>query len=326
MEGPAEPWWRTHRPRLAGDEPVVLGCHAMQTKLIAASLVVCLLSAGAVLTAGRPQAAPAPVATAPAPAALTTAPDQQFTANGVTLRYREAGTGDAVVLIHGYSAALESMLGVAKALPQTHRMVALDVRGFGRSSKFAEPARFGQQMVDDVIRLMDHLQIPRAHVIGHSMGALIAANVAARYPGRVSTATLVAGPFYADAATFSKESAQWIADLEGGAGLANFMKWLFPAMKPEMAGMVNAQAMKGNDLGSLVGVMKSLPAMAVNGLPTGGNKALLVAGTGDPLHPLSVAFAKQSPGARLVEIPGGDHVGVITNAAAVAAMREHLQH
>lgn len=298
----------------------------MRITPIPAAVIVCLLSASAVLTAGRPpQAAPAQVATAPAPAALATAPDQQFTAEGVTLRYREAGTGDAVVLIHGYSAALESMLGVAKALPQTHRMVAFDVRGFGRSSKFAEPARFGQQMVDDVIRLMDHLKIPRAHVIGHSMGALIAANVAARYPDRVTTATLVAGPFYADAATFSKESASWIADLEGGAGLANFMKWLFPAMKPEMAGMVNAQAMKGNDLGSLVGVMKSLPAMAVNGLPKGGNKALLVAGTGDPLHPLSVAFAKQSPGARLVEVPGGDHVGVLTNAAAVPAMRAHLQ-
>ncbi|MDP3718630.1 MAG: alpha/beta hydrolase [Acidobacteriota bacterium] len=298
----------------------------MRITPLPAAVIVCLLSASAVLTAGRPpQAAPAQVATAPAPAALATAPDQQFTAEGVTLRYREAGSGDAVVLIHGYSAALESMLGVAKALPQTHRMVALDVRGFGRSSKFAEPARFGQQMVDDVIRLMDHLRVPRAHVIGHSMGALIAANVAARYPDRVSTATLVAGPFYADAATFSKESAQWIADLEGGAGLANFMKWLFPAMKPEMAGMVNAQAMKGNDLGSLVGVMKSLPAMAVNGLPKGGNKALLVAGTGDPLHPLSVTFAKQSPGARLIEVPGGDHVGVITNAAAITAMRAHLQ-
>lgn len=299
----------------------------MRIKPITAALVACLLSASVALTAGRPpQAAPAQVATAPAPAALVTAPDQQFTADGVTLRFRETGSGDAVVLIHGYSAALESMMGIAKTLPQTHRMVALDMRGFGRSSKFAEPARFGQPMVDDVIRLMDHLKIPRAHLVGHSMGALIAANVAARYPDRVITAVLVAGPFYADAATFSKESASWIADLEGGAGLANFMKWLFPAMKPEMAGMVSAQTMKSNDLGSLIAVLKSLPGIAVNGLSKGGAKALLVAGTGDPLHPLSVAFAKQSPGARLVEIPNGDHVGVLTNATAVTAMREHLQH
>jgi pimeloyl-ACP methyl ester carboxylesterase len=304
----------------------VLGSSAMRIKPITAVLVACLLSASVVIAGRPPQAAPAQVATAPASAALALAPDQQFTADGVTLRYRETGSGDAVVLIHGYSAALESMLGVARALPQTHRMVALDVRGFGRSTKFAEPARFGQLMVDDVIRLMDHLRIPRAHVVGHSMGALIAANVAARYPGRVISASLVAGPFYADAAAFSKESAPWIADLESGGGLANFMKWLFPAMKPEMAGMVNAQAMKGNDLGSLIGVMKSLPAMAVNGLPTGGSKALLIAGTGDPLHPLSVAFARQSPGAQLVEVPNADHVGVITNATAVAAMRAHLQH
>jgi pimeloyl-ACP methyl ester carboxylesterase len=64
---------------------------------------------------------------------------------------------------------------------------------FGRSSKFGDADKFGQKMVDDVVQLMDHLNIQRAHLVGHSMGALIAANVASRYPNRVSTAALVAG-------------------------------------------------------------------------------------------------------------------------------------
>ena len=260
-------------------------------------------------------------ATAPA---LLSAADQQFTADGVTLRYRDAGTGDPIILIHGYSATLESMAGIARALPQEHRMIALDVRGFGRSTKFAEPSRFGQLMVDDVVRLMDHLKIARAHLIGHSMGALIAANVAARYPDRVSSAALVAGPFYADEATFRKETARWITDLEAGKGLTNFMLWLFPAFKPEMAAGFSAQVMKANDPGSLIAVMRSLPELTIAGLPKSGDRVLLVAGTGDPLFPLSGAFVKQSRGARIVEIAGADHMNVITNAQAVTAMRELL--
>lgn len=264
------------------------------------------------------------VAPATAKPALLAAADQELTAGDVTLRYRDVGTGNPVVLIHGYSASLESMSGIAQALPE-HRLIALDVRGFGRSSKFAEPERFGRLMVDDVVRLMDHLKIARAHVLGHSMGALIAANVAARYPDRVSGAALVAGPFYADAAAFTAATSRWVADLESGKGLSNFMLWLFPTWKPEMAGMLNAQVLKVNDVGSLIAVMRSLPTLAIGGLSRNSDKALLVAGTSDPLFPLSTAFAKQSPGARIVEISGADHVSVITNAQAVTAIREQLR-
>lgn len=290
---------------------------------LAALTASSLLLASSVLTASV--LAQQPAAPAAARPALLTAADQELTAGDVTLRYRDAGTGDPVVLIHGYSAALESMAAIGAALPQ-YRTVALDVRGFGRSSKFPEPARFGQSIVDDVVRLMDHLKIARAHVLGHSMGALIAANVAARYPDRVTSATLVAGPFYADEATFTRETQRWVTDLENGAGLKNFMLWLFPTFKPQMAEMFNAQAMKTNDLPSLIAVMRSLPKLTVAGLPKNGNRVLLVAGTGDPLFPLSTAFAKQSPGARIVEISGADHVNVITNAEAVTAIRERLQH
>jgi pimeloyl-ACP methyl ester carboxylesterase len=293
--------------------------HRLLAILTATSLLIgsSLLKASSLPQQGGPQTAAAP--------SLLTAADQQFTADGTSLRYRDVGKGDPILLIHGYSASLESMAGIAGALPPEHRVVALDVRGFGRSSKFANPERFGQLMVDDVTRLMDHLKVARAHLIGHSMGALIAANVAARYPDRVATATLVAGPFYADEPTFERETSRWIGDLESGKGLTNFMLWLFPAFKPEMAAGFNAQVMKANDLGSLIAVMRSLPKLAIAGLAMDGEKVLLVAGTGDPLFPLSDAFAKRSRGWRLVEIDGADHMNVITHQTTVAAIRKHLQ-
>jgi pimeloyl-ACP methyl ester carboxylesterase len=239
----------------------------MKHRLVAVLTAGSLLAVTSLLTASvLPQQGGAQTAAA---APLLSAANQQLTADGVTLRYRDAGSGDALVLIHGY--------------------------------------------------------IARAHLIGHSMGALIAANVASRYPDRVSSAGLVAGPFYADESTFNREAARWTADLESGKGLTNFMLWLFPAFKPQMAAGFNAQIMKANDLDSLIAVMRSLPKLAIAGLPKNGAKVLLVAGTGDPLFPLSPAFAKQSPGARVVEIAGADHANVITNAQAVSAIREQLQ-
>ena len=290
---------------------------------IPAALIACSLLLGTPLLKASvpPQQGGAQTA---APPSLLTAADQQFTADGVTLRYRDAGTGDPVIMIHGYSGTLETMAGIARALPE-YRQIALDVRGFGRSSKFAEAARFGQHIVDDVVRLMDHVKIQRAHLIGHSMGALIAANVMARYPDRVMTATFVAGPFYPDEATLERETARWTADLESGKGLTNFLLWLFPLWKPEMAALANAQAMKANDLQSLIAAMRSFPKLALAGLPKNGNKALLVAGTSDPLFPLSTAFVKHSPGARVVEVAGADHINVIVNPASVTAIRELLQ-
>jgi len=278
-----------------------------------------LVTSAVMLHASTPQ-----VATATATASLAAAPDQQLTADGVTLRYRDVGSGDSIVFIHGYSATLESMIGVANALPADYRKVALDIRGFGRSTKFSEPARFGQGMVDDVIHVMDQLKIQRAHLVGHSLGALIAANVVAKYPTRVSTAAFVAGPFWGEA-QMAAESQRWISDLEGGNGLLNFMQWLFPGMDPKAAAATNAGVMKANDLGSLTASMRSLPQLAITGLPKDGGRVLLVAGTADPLFPLSTAFAKQTPGATIIEVAGANHVSVITSPEAVKAIAAQLQ-
>ena len=285
--------------------------------LVASSLAVASVGVGA-----RDQQ---PGATQPPAPRLAGSPDQTFVKDGVTLRYREVGNGDPVVLIHGYTATLESMAGVANVLSEDHRVIALDVRGFGRSTKFAEASQFGQLMVDDVVALMDHLNVPRAHIVGHSMGALIGANVVARYPKRVASATLIAGPFYADKATFTKEASPWIKDLESGQGLGNFIQWLFPKMDAKMVGGVSGQIMKSNDLPSLIAVLRSLPDLALPGLKGGGVSTLVAAGTIDPLQPLSERLSKSSPGVRLVVVEGADHLTIATNPDVVRAMRELMQ-
>jgi 3-oxoadipate enol-lactonase len=280
--------------------------------------IVCIAAAAASFGGRASLSAQGPAAP------LAAAADQTFARDGVSLRYRDVGSGEPVILIHGYSAALESMLGVATPLSASYRTIALDLRGFGKSSKFAEPARFGQHMVDDVVGLMDHLKIQRAHLVGHSMGALIAANIVSRYPARVISATLIAGPFYPDKPTFTKEVTPWVNDLENGRGLANFIQWLFPKLDPKMAMGISAQAMKTNDLASLIAVMRSLPELAVAGLAPA-VPALVTVGTGDPLHSLAGPFVKGSTNATLLSIDGADHVGIAGHADVARAIRELLQ-
>lgn len=111
--------------------------------------------------------------------------DQFFDSNGVSIRYVERGTGPAVVLMHGYTGTLDRHFianGVFANLAQDHRAIAFDLRGHGKSGKPHDPGAYGEVMAGDVVRLLDHLKINRAHVIGYSLGALIA-GLAGASPG-----------------------------------------------------------------------------------------------------------------------------------------------
>jgi pimeloyl-ACP methyl ester carboxylesterase len=116
-----------------------------------------------------------------------------FTASdGVKIHYLEAGDGPPVVLVHGYTGTAEGnwfLNGVAQALATNHRVVAIDCRGHGKSEKPHDPVKYGPQMAKDVIELMDHLKIDKAHVHGYSMGGLIVTQLLATAPERFVTAS-----------------------------------------------------------------------------------------------------------------------------------------
>lgn len=129
-----------------------------------------------------------------------------FDSNGLKIRYVTEGAGEAVVLIHGWMAD-SSMWGrdpsgntrLNTKNTDGFRLIALDCRGHGQSDKPHDPAAYGPEMAADVVRLLDHLRIEKAHLVGYSSGAFIAGWVAANHPGRVLSvvyagqAPLVAG-------------------------------------------------------------------------------------------------------------------------------------
>ena len=124
--------------------------------------------------------------------AVAMAQDKFFDSNGVQIRYVEEGQGDPVLLIHGFGVSLDRWVagGVLPNLAPDHRVVAFDVRGHGKSGKPPDRDGYGREIPRDAIRLLDHLGIRRAHVVGHSMGARLTAHLLATHSDRFVTATL----------------------------------------------------------------------------------------------------------------------------------------
>lgn len=128
------------------------------------------------------------------PATSIAAPESQFfDAKGVKIHYLIEGSGEPVVLIHGLDSSARinwQMPGTIDALAKDHQVIALDLPGYGESDKPADPAAYGEQWIDDVILLLDHLDIRKAHIVGYSMGGMIALKLIAEHPERVISGTL----------------------------------------------------------------------------------------------------------------------------------------
>jgi len=115
---------------------------------------------------------------------------QTFSSNGIEIAYLDEGSGEPVLLIHGFASNVGTNwvdTGWVKTLTDAgYRAIAYDNRGHGRSAKLYDQEDYGAPvMAEDARRLLDHLGIERAHVMGYSMGARIAAFLALAHPGRV---------------------------------------------------------------------------------------------------------------------------------------------
>lgn len=114
------------------------------------------------------------------------APRKLAVADGVELAVRSAGAGPVpVIFLHGYSLSMDTWDKVVGKFPAArYRTVAYDLRGFGDSSKPADGHSMHQH-ARDLAALMDGLQIPRAVLVGHSLGGAIGQEFATLYPERV---------------------------------------------------------------------------------------------------------------------------------------------
>ena len=110
---------------------------------------------------------------------------------GVTLHHETTGEGDPLLLVMGTSGAIPLWGEMVGRLAQTHRVIAYDNRGLGGSERGDGPISVAS-LAEDASALLEALEVPRAHVLGWSLGSAIAQELALAHPEQVASAVMYA--------------------------------------------------------------------------------------------------------------------------------------
>ncbi|USI72174.1 alpha/beta fold hydrolase [Sphingomonas morindae] len=257
--------------------------------------------------------------------------------DGVSLYYKDWGTGRPVILIHGWPLQADSWDDIGHALVEAgHRVIAYDRRGFGRSDQPWDGYDY-DRLADDLAAVIEATGVEDAALVGFSMGGGEVVRYMSRHGGaRVSRVALIASvvpgllksasnPDGADAALFEgikagllKDRPKFLADFFPGfygAGLLSS-----PVSKEVIAWSV-AMAMQAGLRPTLAcvdawGRTDFAPDLAAVTVPT-----LIVHGTADETVPIDITarrVARILPHAQLVEVEGGPHGLPATHKEAIA--------
>ncbi len=123
--------------------------------------------------------------------------DTSTAAPGIAPHFVVHGTGEPVVLVHGFSQTHTAWLQTPlfRDLVRDYKIIAVDLRGHGDSAKPHEPEAYGSNLHSDLVELLDHLEIDTAHFVGFSLGANVVGDLVVARPERVRTATMGSGFF-----------------------------------------------------------------------------------------------------------------------------------
>jgi pimeloyl-ACP methyl ester carboxylesterase len=252
-------------------------------------------------------------------AAQTAARDTFFTSGNARIHYIDRGAGQPIVFLHGYTGSLERHLvasGMAPNLANDHRIIGFDLRGHGTSDKPRDPNEYGAQMGLDVIRLLDHLRIERAHVVGYSLGAFITGWLLTTYPDRIATATLVAGAPPLGMTGRSKDSLFTDArELESDVPFRSMILALNPPGAPpptDSAIRALSQQLAGrNDVRALAALQRGRSQLVVTPAKMADVRTptLGIVGTADPMLKSLQELKAAMPQLRLVLVDSATHGG-----------------
>jgi len=263
-------------------------------------------------------------------------PGHTFESAGQRLYYTDEGAGEAVVLVHGFAADGHlnwRLPGVVDMLKKDYRVITLDTRAHGKSAKPHEHGQYGMTMVDDIARLMDHLNIEKAHLAGYSMGGFLSLSFAGRYPDRLYSLTQGGSGWYPQ--NEYPDLLQTVpASLDNGTGLEPIVRFMEPpdswfletrikVINRFLCWVNDEQAMARcfEELITLEGTEEQLRA---NRIPTLG-----IMGTKDPLRASAENMASRAGNYHVKWIEGADHMTTLGDPAYSkefrTALLEHIR-
>jgi len=242
----------------------------------------------------------------------------------VRLGYDEAGEGRVLLLVHGFPIDRRIWAHQVAGLSDVRRVVAVDLRGRGKSPAPAEGGWTIDDHADDLAETLDALDVQTADLGGISMGGYIAFAFYRRYPERVSSLILIstrATPdppeYQTGRVTTAERARRYGTRALAGSMLPNLLAEGAPEpVQQQVLAMFDAVPGETSAADSLA--MKdradSTPMLASIAVP-----ALVIEGAGEQLLPAGSArsLADAIPGARLVSIPNAGHFAPVENPDAV---------
>ena len=243
-----------------------------------------------------------------------------FTHDGVEIAFLDEGEGEPTVIVHGFASTKEVnwvFPGWVRTLTRAgRRVIALDNRGHGESTKLYEPAAYHSSlMAEDVRALLDHLGLGRADVMGYSMGARITAFLALAHPERVRSAVLGGlGIRLVDGVGLPETVAQAL-EAPALADVSDPTGYMFRAFAEQTRSDLRALA------ACMRGSRQTLSPSEVGRIAV---PVLVAVGSKDSVAGSPEQLAALIPGARTLIIPGRDHMLAVGDRAFKTGVLEFL--
>jgi len=246
-----------------------------------------------------------------------------FDSDGVEIAFIDEGPegGDPVLLIHGFASNVATNWvgpGWVEVLTAAgYRVVAYDNRGHGKSAKLYATEDYGAPvMAEDARRLLDHLKIERADVLGYSMGARIAAFLALAHPGRVRSLV------------FGGLGLNMVRGVAGTGPVARALEAesIDDVTNPTARTFRAFAEQTGSDLKALAACIRSSRApITAEDLARIQCPVLVAVGSADVIGGSPAALAELIPGARAFEIADRDHMKAVGDRTFKEAVLSFLK-
>jgi pimeloyl-ACP methyl ester carboxylesterase len=243
-----------------------------------------------------------------------------FHNGAVEIAYLDEGEGDPIVLVHGFASSKNVNwvypTWVSDLRKDGRRVIALDNRGHGESSKLYDPAQYSiPAMADDTVALMDHLGIARTDVMGYSLGARIAAWLGLKQPARLRSAIL---------------GGIGIAMIDGGGPGENVAKALEAPALEDVTDPVGrtfrafADQTRSDRLALAACLRGSRGLMTREEAAAISVPVLVAVGTADEVAGSAEALGKIIPGSEVLDIPNRDHMRAVGDKVYKAGVADFL--
>ncbi len=238
--------------------------------------------------------------------------------DGAQLDVDDRGSGDAIVLLHGFPLTREIWNAQADALSKTHRVVLPDLRGMGRSSAPHGPYLM-EALAGDIAAALDALGIERATIVGHSLGGYVALAFARMYVERVSRLALVGARLGEDTPERARDREALADRIEAASSIEPAVEAFLPQMlgpdaPPDLRARVGGIMRESGPIGAAA----MLRGMAVRSSSEDiagdiGVPVLVIAGASDPyLRPAeAAATAAAFPSGRLMTFERSGHLPML---------------